>query len=86
MTQDDLTKRLNELWSLRHAHSDDFGDLVNILQSYVLHPLLDSQREVIDGVIRDCLEGQTIDIDGAVKQLRAAGFDVWQGISQSSYV
>jgi len=83
-----LTDTLNDLWKCRDVREDDWGDLLNVLQTAlaeeVFEKFSENQCSAIYKVITDHLSMGSVDADDlavAVRILREAGFDPWKTIS-----
>jgi hypothetical protein len=83
-----LTETLQSLWALRGAREENWGDLLDLLQTMLakveFESLTSMQCEAIRDVLTSYLKPWTVeddDVQSSIRRLRGAGFDPWRGIS-----
>jgi len=83
-----LRDSLNQLWQLRHLREDDWGDLLNLLQTALASEEFErfspNQCKAIYSVVNEHLRNGITDIDdldAVIVKLRQAGLDPFKSIS-----
>jgi hypothetical protein len=84
----ELVKTLESLWQLRGAREENWGDLLNIVQTMLakvdFETFTRDQCEAILDVLSDYPKRWTVeddDIEATIERLREGGFDPWRAIS-----
>ena len=84
-----LGDHLASLWEMRDVREDDWGDVLNVLQTVFLNEVLedisDAKATALCEILKYVLSGppvQSDDAERALTILRQGGFDPWVGISQ----
>jgi hypothetical protein len=83
-----FAETLQSLWDLRGAREENWGDLLDLLQTILVNVEFESftpiQCEAIRDVLVSYLKPWTVeddDIRSSIRRLREAGFDPWRGLS-----
>jgi hypothetical protein len=80
---------LRDLWTLRRAREDEWGDGINLLQIVVarldFEQLERNQRRALYLVFEEDLFGRTVnrsEVERVIQILTDAGFDIWRGLEE----
>lgn len=84
-----LVNTLEDLWNLRFDRENNWGDLLNLLQTVLakeeFEAFAPTQCKGIREILSDYLRPWTVeddDLRSSIKLLHEAGFDPWKGISR----